>query len=344
MVTSVYFGGGTPSLAPPSAVKSILDVIQQEVGLVDDCEVTLELNPTLDVLDNLLLFKEAGVTRVSIGVQSLDNNTLKNVLYRNHTSSDAKHVIAEACGLFHNAVNVDMMFGLPDQSVGVWLNHLSHMIRSHPFNHLSLYQLTLERGTEMFKNVQKGKWILPPEDVGYECYQKAIELLAECGFVQYEVSNFARNGFQSVHNLNYWLGGNYIGIGPGAHSCYQDRSHSSEYTKTVNILTPKQWMIEVERNEGIAIKKYINHWERFEEVFCTSLRTNIGLTKEMCCVFGVVFEELVYTLQTELPDNFAKFIVADEAAVKVSPEGLMVLDSVLTHILIVLENVRTSYV
>ena len=102
-----------------------------------------------------------------------------------------------------------MMFGLPGQSVSVWLNHLSHMIISHPFNHLSLYQLTLERGTEMFKNVQKGKWILPPKDVGYECYWEAIELLAECGFVQCEVSNFARNGFQSVHNLSYWLGENY---------------------------------------------------------------------------------------------------------------------------------------
>ena len=85
----------------------------------------------------------------------------------------------------HNSVNVDMMLGLPGQSVSVWLNHLSHMIRSDPFNHLSLYQLTLERGTEMFKNVQKGKWILPPKDMGYECYWKAIELLAECGFVQY---------------------------------------------------------------------------------------------------------------------------------------------------------------
>ena len=124
-------------------------------------------NPTLDVLDNLSLFKEAGVTRVSIGVQSLDNDTLKNVLYFSHTSSDVKHVITEACGLFHNAVNVDMMFGLPGQSVSVWLNHLSHMIRSHPFNHLSLYQLTLERGTEMLRMFKKvnGYYLLKTWDM-----------------------------------------------------------------------------------------------------------------------------------------------------------------------------------
>ena len=345
-VTSVYFGGGTPSLAPPSTISTIVNAIKREIGLVNGAEVTLEVNPTISSMEKLNEFKEAGINRVSIGVQSLNDRILKDVLYRDHTASEARRVIAEACYVFKGAVSVDMMFGLPEQKETECLEQLAELLSLYPqVNHVSLYQLTLERGTEMFKHVKNKKWALPSEDSVTACYEELIKLLAELGFVQYEISNFARDGFTSAHNQNYWLGGNYIGIGPGAHSCHQDPNlNIREWTRSVNMLTPAQWMKEINNAGGskemaLAWSKSVSNWDRFEEILCSSLRTNVGFTKPVCDYFGVDFRDLIDLMNCKLEKLVSDgFIATDGNTVKVPGKGKMVLDSILPIILTELQK------
>ena len=345
-VTSVYFGGGTPSLAPPNTISSILDTIKREVGLAKGAEITLEVNPTEDVIDKMAVFKEVGVNRVSIGVQSLNDELLENVLYRSHSASNARHVVCEASCLFgEGAVNVDVMFGLPGQADGDSVKDVNELLQLRPsIGHFSLYQLTLERGTEMFKYVKNKKWTLPSENDVTHSYEELICELNKHKFVQYEISNFAREGFESAHNQNYWLGGNYIGIGPGAHSCYRDPSVASKWWKTVNCLTPARWMKELEINasRGILSEKSVSDWERFEEVFCSCLRTNVGFTKQTCSLFGIEFRDIVNIFNSEV-NRFVVdgYIIVDESVIKASRDkGRMVLDTILPYILVEFEKLK----
>ncbi len=339
IVTSVYFGGGTPSLAPPNTISSILNTIRREVGLAKGAEITLEVNPTEDVIDKMAVFKEVGVNRVSIGVQSLNDGLLEDILYRSHNASNARHVVCEASRLFGGgAVNVDVMFGLPGQTDGDTVNDVNELLQICPgIGHFSLYQLTLERGTEMFKYVKNKKWILPSENDVTHCYEELISELNKHKFVQYEISNFAREGFESAHNQNYWLGGNYIGIGPGAHSCYRDPLVASKWWKTVNCLTPAKWMKELEIDaSGILSEKSVSDWERFEEVFCSCLRTNVGFTKQTCSLFGIEFKDIVNIFNSEV-NRFVVdgYVTVNETSIKASRDkGRMVLDTILPYILV----------
>ena len=341
-VTSMYFGGGTPSLASSTMIAPMIDLVKTEVGLVNGAEVTLEVNPSVNVLDKLDDFKQAGVNRVSIGVQSLNDDILKNVLYRDHTASNAKTVIAKASKLFNGAINIDFMFGLPNQIKKEFLDNVTEIVEIFPtVNHVSLNQLTLERGTVMFKHVKNGKWTLPVEDSVINCYQEVIELLKVRGFTQYEISNFARTGYESRHNQNYWLGGNYIGVGPGAHSCYLNPLDKTKWIKCVGMLSPRRWMDDVDTGNGLVSEKSISCHERFEEILCSSLRTNCGFDKRICQSLGVVYEDVVdlcncsSKLRQLLCDGYVSI---GRGSLKATDKGTMILDTVLATFLAELDN------
>ena len=340
IVTSVYFGGGTPSLAPPTTVQAIMKCIRDVVGLSDGAEVTLEVNPTLDMMVKLKQFKSVGVNRISIGIQSLNDHMLSAIMSRDHVTTDSLNVLKKACLLFPRQVNADLMFGLPGQDLDEWVEHLTQ-IASHQTGHLSLYQLTLERGTPLAKAVGKGDLTLPHEHIMLSMYSTAIKRLHSEGFTQYEVSNFAQPGSESLHNLNYWLGGNYIGIGPGAHSRYL-KPHTQTWVSSINALTPQQWMGVVnKKGHGNKDIKEMTYKERFEEIVATSLRTSYGLLMIHCESFGVSYNNFVKQLHNDHSFLFTNgLLCASDDSLKATPTGLQVLDTILANMLATMETVQ----
>jgi putative oxygen-independent coproporphyrinogen III oxidase len=210
--SSLFFGGGTPSLLPPEAIASVLSDARQGLGLAPDAEVTLEANPEGLDADRLRAFRAAGVTRLSLGVQSLDDAVLRR-LGRTHSAADAAaaYGAARAGGL--EDVSVDLLYASPDQDLKTWIRTLEAALAWGP-DHLSAYALTLEPATPFGRRPPAG---LPDEDLQVAQFDALVERAARAGLERYEVSNFARPGRRSRHNLGYWHRRDYLGLGPGAH-------------------------------------------------------------------------------------------------------------------------------
>ena len=339
-VVSVYFGGGTPSLAPPSTIEAVLEAIGDK--LIKDAEVSVEVNPSLSILPKLREFKVAGVNRLSVGVQTFDDGLLA-ALNRDHTSSSAKAILLEAQSLLPGQSSVDLIFGLPKQTLDGWKENLNTVL-NYGCDHLSVYQLTVERGTQLANEVESGVVSLPHDDIVVDMYEMAIETFKDKGLHRYEVSNFARPGSESKHNMFYWFGGLYVGIGTGAHSRLKFQKDSGKllcgssptgFVQTVNMLTPGTWMREVERNGcGVMLRRRMTQRERLEEVVATSLRTSFGLHKTVCQQYGVSLCTIVSGIKGLYPEYFdSKLLEADSDVLRASSRGLFVLDSILPNVI-----------
>ncbi len=216
-LTSIYFGGGTPSLFPPSAVGAIISLLKDTFPACEDLEVTLEANPEGLGLAELAGFLEAGVCRLSLGVQSLDDGELKR-LGRRHGADEALTAVKNAARAGFDNLSLDLMYGLPGQTLKSWTKTLRAVLGLSPA-HISLYNLSIEEHTPFYKRYggpQQKPFM--DEDLELSMYERAMDKLRASGYVHYEISNFARPGFKSRHNEAYWLGRDYIGLGPGAHS------------------------------------------------------------------------------------------------------------------------------
>ena len=216
-VNTVFFGGGTPSYLPPGAIGDILAAAGAAFPMVPDAEITIEANPgdLTDAAASRLL--QQGVNRLSIGVQSLDNSLL-SLLGRRHNAAEAIAAFQTVRAAGFSNVNLDLMYGLPQQTMAQWRDTLQRLADLAPA-HISLYCLTLEEGTPLRRWVEQGKLPPPDEDLAADMYQYARQLLGERGYRHYEISNWARPGLESQHNLAYWRNLPYLGVGPGAHSC-----------------------------------------------------------------------------------------------------------------------------
>ncbi|MDP3401047.1 MAG: radical SAM family heme chaperone HemW [Brevundimonas sp.] len=214
-LVSIFFGGGTPSLMPPEAVAAVVDRARALFPATGDIEVTLEANPTDAEAERFAALSAAGVTRLSLGVQSLDDAALK-FLGRNHSGAEARRAVALAARHF-DRLSIDLIYARPGQTVSDWTGELTWALESG-FEHISPYQLTIEPGTAFGRAVARGAWSLPDEDLAADLYDATQTVLGQAGFEAYEVSNHARGvAARSVHNLHVWRGGDYLGIGPGAH-------------------------------------------------------------------------------------------------------------------------------
>ncbi|XP_008569043.1 PREDICTED: radical S-adenosyl methionine domain-containing protein 1, mitochondrial [Galeopterus variegatus] len=334
-VESVFFGGGTPSLASPHTVAAVLEAVARTAHLPADSEVTLEANPTSASGSRLAAFGAAGVNRLSIGLQSLDDSELQ-LLGRTHSANDALRTLAEARRLFPGRVSVDLMLGLPAQRVGPWIGQLQELLH-HCDDHLSLYQLSLERGTTLFTQVRQGALPAPDPELAAEMYQKGRAVLREAGFRQYEVSNFARNGALSTHNWTYWQCGQYLGVGPGAHGRFMLQGTGSHTREArIQTLEPDNWMKEVMLSgHGTRKRVPLGKLELLEEVLAMGLRTDVGITHQhwqqfepqltLNDVFGAS-EEVKLLLEQGL-------LLLDDRGLRCSWEGLAVLDSLLLTLL-----------
>jgi len=209
---SIFMGGGTPSLFSGRAIKKVLDEIQARIPFADNIEITLEANPGTVEQTRFNDYRAAGINRLSIGVQSFQDEKLKN-LGRIHGADEAIKAVQSAQSAGFENFNIDIMHGLPDQTIKDALYDLEQAIALKP-THLSWYQLTLEPNTLFYKQPPK----LPPEDVLFELEQAGKQMIREAGYSQYEVSAYSKKAFECQHNLNYWTFGDYLGIGAGAHS------------------------------------------------------------------------------------------------------------------------------
>jgi oxygen-independent coproporphyrinogen-3 oxidase len=209
---SLFLGGGTPSLLPPEAVAALVGDARQGLGLASDAEVTLEANPEGLAAGRLRAFRAAGVTRLSLGVQSLDDAVLQR-LGRTHTSADARAAYEAARAAGFDDVSVDLLFACPGEDLAGWTRTLDAVLAWGP-DHLSAYALTLEPRTPFGRRPPAG---LPDEDLQVAQFERLVERTQQAGLERYEVSNFARPGRQSRHNLGYWRRQDYLGLGPGAH-------------------------------------------------------------------------------------------------------------------------------
>ncbi len=216
-VNTIFLGGGTPSYLPTGSIKRILDAVQSSFQLEAHAEVTAEANP--DDLDQETCgsLLEQGVNRLSIGVQSLDNGLL-GMLGRRHDARQAIDAFARAQRAGFSNINLDLMYGLPQQTLVQWQDTVAQLLSLNPA-HISLYCLGLEEGTPLHQWVQQGKLPQPDVDLAADMYHLAEALLEEPGYQHYEISNWSRPGLACRHNLCYWENQPYLGVGPGAHSC-----------------------------------------------------------------------------------------------------------------------------
>jgi oxygen-independent coproporphyrinogen-3 oxidase len=213
-IVSIFFGGGTPSLMEPETVAHVIDTIDRLWGIPQGVEVTLEANPGSSEADKFRAFKSAGVNRVSIGVQALNDADLK-ALGRLHDAEEARRAVALAAQVF-DRFSFDLIYARQGQTLAAWRDELT-MALAMGSSHLSLYQLTIEEGTPFHLLFQRGELVLPDEDSGAAMFEATQEICARAGLPAYEISNHARMGEASRHNMVYWRGGDYAGIGPGAH-------------------------------------------------------------------------------------------------------------------------------
>lgn len=269
-VDSVYFGGGTPSFYGADRLVEILNALKRNGNLRLDAEVTVECNPDSISFNALKLMRQEGVNRLSIGVQASDNNLLK-LIGRRHNFQQAKKALQEGRRAGFDNISLDLIYGLPSQTKKDWAETLAKIIELHP-EHISCYGLKLEEGTPMYESY-KGSPLLPSDDEQADMYSYAAEMLERYGYKQYEISNFSAPGFESRHNLKYWSLDDYMGFGPGAHSCVGSLRYS--YVRDL-----KGYISGVNRNMSI-IDEYenISPLERAVEYIMLGMRTSRGISE-----------------------------------------------------------------
>lgn len=274
-IQSVFFGGGTPSLMKPEVVEGILKFISKKWKMSSDCEITLEANPTSVEAQKFQDFKAAGVNRVSVGVQSLNEKDLK-FLGREHSPDEALKAVELASKTF-DRFSFDMIYARPNQTVESWREELTRAL-NHMGNHASLYQLTIEPNTPFFTRYNRGEFHIPDEEVSADLYLATEEIMGGAGFSSYEVSNYSRQGDMSVHNLAYWRYQDYLGIGPGAHGRvtidgqkYATRMHRA----------PQIWMDRVLQNgNGLQDNFVLTGEEQVQEKLLMGLRLAEGAKED----------------------------------------------------------------
>ena len=271
-VTSIFLGGGTPSLMQPATVAAVLDAIGRHWHVATDAEVTLEANPTSVEATRFAGYRSAGVNRVSLGVQALDDASLKT-LGRLHSAREALDAVAIARRAFER-YSFDLIYARPDQTAEAWRSELKLAI-AEAAEHLSLYQLTIEEGTPFFGLHAAGKLRTPDESLARDLYDVTQEVCDHHGLNAYEISNHARSGAECRHNLLYWRGHEYAGIGPGAHGRL-DIDGIRHATSTER--RPEAWLMRVEASgHGLVVDDLLNSEERADEFLLRGLRLAEGI-------------------------------------------------------------------
>lgn len=254
VVTTIYIGGGTPSFINSSFIVEVLNVVKEVFNVSKNAEITIEVNPGTVTVGKLQDYKEAGINRLSIGLQETDDNLLK-LIGRIHTFDDFLETYKLARKVGFNNINVDLMIGLPKQTIENVKKSLARIVELNP-EHISVYSLIVEDGTKMEKLISGGILELPEEELERQEYWTVKEKLEEAGYKHYEISNFAKEGFESKHNLNCWLQKEYLGFGVAAHSYFNGIRYSNVETLK-EYLDGKECIIHEVQDEESKMKEYM---------------------------------------------------------------------------------------
>lgn len=295
-VETIYWGGGTPSLLSANAISKVYEKIKSLNKLNKNIEVTLEANPEEISLEKLVSYKQVGVNRISFGSQSLNNKVLKT-LGRKHSKNDIINAVENSRNAGIENINLDLIFAVPNQTIEELENDLNEYLKIKP-NHISTYELTIEKGTPFYSSYKKN--ILKPisEDKNIEMYKFIRNSLIENGYEHYELSNFSLKNYQSLHNSNYWKHKDYLGVGAGAHSFYKNNTSGIRY---VNYSLPKEYNKKIRQfKTAISTSEELSKSSYIFEKIMLGLRTSNGfcldeskdlLTKEKYNKYHKIFED-----------------------------------------------------
>ena len=325
-LTSIFFGGGTPSLMPPVTVAALIDAAQRLWGFTDDIEITLEANPSSVEASRFLDLAAAGVNRVSLGLQSLEDKALA-FLGRAHSVQESVLALDIAQSAF-DRVNIDLIYARPDQSEGDWEAELTRAI-TFGTDHMSLYQLTIEPGTRFATLVREKQFVPADDDDAAALYELTQAMTAAAGLPAYEISNHSREGQESRHNLTYWRYGDYVGIGPGAHG-------RRLKTATQRHKKPENFLSGVVRNaHGISSAEPLDSETRAMEALLMGLRLAEGIDlTDISARTGVATDLLV---DTDAITSIEKLglIRRSGQRLAITPRGMPLLDAILPEIVTV---------
>lgn len=323
---SIYFGGGTPSLMEPEYLFEVFQTVKENFIVRNDAEITMETNPGTVSLQKMKMFREIGINRISIGIQSFDNKDLK-FLTRIHNSETAIQTVNDAAEAGFENISLDLIFNLPGQTKKKWIKNLEQAIKL-PIKHISAYSLILERGTILNKMVLDGKVKIQDEDFDAELYQTTIEYLTSNGFYQYEVSNFTKPGFECVHNNAYWHYTDYFGFGTSAHSFIDGK-------RWWNFSSLKMYNDKVEKSgNAVAGSEAISTENAVNEYIMLELRSSGLNLKKFENRFGSEIEDWLKNKYPyfELLKN-QNFVTIDESVIKLTAKGYAICDEILAEII-----------
>ena len=292
-VKTIYLGGGTPSILPVEALEEIVRTIYGSFKSDDNIEFTIEVNPGTVNEEKLRLYKTLGINRISIGIQSLKEEELK-ILGRIHSGKEALEALDTAINVGFTNINVDLIYGIPNQTLESWRYTLQEVLKRNP-THMSVYGLMYEPGTPLYKALIRNKIKPMSEDLEIEIFKATQEILSTYGLGWYEISNYAKDGYECRHNLTYWRGEDYLGFGPSAHSLFGN----TRYSNTPNI---KAYIELLDRGKSPKVwEERLSPLEKAKELIILGLRLREGVS--LCDVYrrtgidvGRIFSENIERL------------------------------------------------
>lgn len=305
-IDTIFIGGGTPSILNKNEIKILFQNIKNNFSITDNAEITMECNPGTLTLDKLKTMKECGVNRLSIGLQAVQNNHLEYI-GRIHTYEEFEKNYYQAKEVGFENINIDLMYALPNHSKEDWMESLERIVKLNP-THISAYSLILEENTELFEMYEREEFKLLDEDTDIEMYEYTINYLKSHGYNQYEISNYAKKGFECKHNILYWKCENYVGLGTSASGFldktrYNNLCELEEYENIIHTgKKPIDW------KEKLSIK------DEIEESIFLGLRMNEGIK------FKDFYEKYDFNFEKEYKDEMVK--LEEMELIKIENEGM----------------------
>ena len=323
-IQNIYFGGGTPSMLSTDEINGLIETIYENFTIVEDPEVTMEANPDDLSLGYLIALSKSKVNRLSIGIQSFNDADLM-MMNRAHRSDESKKSIEMAKDLFDN-INIDLIYGIPKMDLDGWKRNLDDFL-TYNLPHLSAYALTIEPKTALKHFIDKGK-IKNVDDADYEeQYRLLLEVMEKNNFINYEFSNFGKEGFFSKNNLNYWMGGSYLGIGPSAHSFDGSR-------RIWNVRNNNHYIRSLSQDQLPSESESLTVNNRFNEQVMTALRTMWGIPLETIeDRFGVAYKEyLVDQAKASIGNDL---MIIENGFLKITGKGKYLSDGLISDLFLV---------
>ncbi|HKK42216.1 MAG TPA: radical SAM family heme chaperone HemW [Bacteroidales bacterium] len=320
-VSTIYIGGGTPSVLSINDLSVILNEVHRSFVVDDECETTIEMNPDDVTPEYMKGLKDLGINRVSLGIQSWRDTDLK-FLNRRHNATVAEEALKMVFQAGFENVTIDLIYGIPGMDLAGWKENLDKSF-TFDIKHLSAYHLTIEEGTVFGKMLKKGQIKEVDEELSVSLFNALIEKTERAGFIHYEISNFGKQGYFSLHNSNYWKQVNYIGLGPSAHSF-------NGYSRQWNISDVRLYMKYLNSGKSFFDKEELDIKTRFNEYIMTSLRTMWGIDLDFV---ERIFEKEGYDYVINLSGKFISYglMKKEKNSLVLSNQGKMISDNIISE-------------